>query len=223
MSFERQLARMAKASAHVVKRKRPTVQSLSNQVKVIKRNTKKEPRIVIQTEIAGTLNDTPVIVHVDPSAVGRGSNNITLEGHTAKWMSIRIKGWFKSVGAINSAGRLDVLLDRTPVQGTIAPFGDIYLPGVEAPMIVNNMLKPLNRKRFKILASFISAPTTSGAQPTFFFDRFIRLNHIMATEATTYTQANQIKNAILVAHWCDTDGTEPTYSYTIQCMCVDDN
>ncbi len=222
MSFERQLARMAKASAKVVKRQRPTVQGLSNQIKTIKRSTRKEPRVVIQTEIAGTLNDTPVIVHVDPSANGRHNSGIVLEGNSAKWMSVRIKGWFKSVGATNNVGRLDVLLDRSPVQGTIAPFTDIYSPGVEVPMVINNMLHPGNRKRFKILASFIACPTTGGAQ-TFFFDRFIRLNHVMYTEATTYTQANQYKNAILVAHWCDTAGGELTYSYTVQTICVDDN
>lgn len=195
-------------------RKKPAIQK---QLNTIKKKIKKEPWINVPPAVAGTLNDTPVIVHVDPAqALGSSSGNVT--GNSALWRSIRIKGWFKSVGAVNAPCRLDVILDKRPKKGTLATWAEIYAPD---PPTVNAFVHPDYIKRFKILASVICAVNTNDGQ-VFFFDRYIKLNRKIYGTGS-WTQANQESNAILIAHWTDSDGNEPTYSYSLHHVLIDDN
>ncbi len=200
------------------RRKKANVQ---NQIKNIKKQIKKEPRIAIQTKIVGTLNDTPVIVHLNV-VTGGTDNGIAIAGNTCKLMNVRIKGWFKSVGAANVPSRLDVILDRDPIPGTLPLQTFMYQPdeGVSTPVYA--MIHPKQKKRFKILASIIGNPVTAAEQITF-FDRFIKLNLVLVSKDGAWTQAGQQKNAILIVHWTEAAASEPTYAYMTQTVVMDDN
>lgn len=194
---------------------------VQKQINQIRKKLKKEPKITVHNQVVGTLNDTPVVYHV-PLGSGTGSNGVVLTGANAILKSIRIKGWFKSVGAANAPGRLDVILDRTPVEGTSATYDQIYYP-LEAAITVNSMINGERKHRFKLLASIVANPVTNDGQ-TFFFDRYIRLNHKVCTDTPdTFGVDNQTKNAIIIVHWTDAAANEPTYGYVIQDCMMDDN
>ncbi len=210
-----------KREARLKRLEKPTIAKVQSQVTTIKRKLKKEPLIVIQSVLQGTLSNVPVVVHINPSA-GGATNQVELEGSKATIRSLRIKGWFKSVGVNNVAGRLDVILDRTPTAGTIATFDQIYSPAAGAGSI-NSMMHPQYKSRFKLLASFKGMPNTNDGQ-LIMFERYIRLNHIIATKnLSTYVQNDQIKNAILISHWADNAANQPTYNFITQTTVVDDN
>ncbi len=191
--------------------------------KSLKKQVKKEPRIAIGSYTEGTLSETPVIVHYDVHAGGAGTNGVSIDGVTAVLRSLRIKGLFKASSATSVPCRLDVVLDRRPVPGTVAVYNDIYRPVTASGRNINAMMSPLNKTRFKLLASFKGAPVTNDNQ-VIFFDRHIRLNHkIASTTANSYTQDNQTKNAVLIAHWAEEVANEPTYKYQIQTVLMDDN
>ncbi len=198
--------------------RRATVQE---QIKNIKQKIKKEPKITVHNSRAGTINDIPVIYHI-PLGSGTGSNGVGMTGAKAVLKAIRIKGWFKSVGTANRPTRLDVVLDRTPVVGTPAVYDDIYFP-LTAAVTVNAMVHGEKKTRFKILASIVSNTVTNDGQ-TFFFDRYIRMNHVVTTTTPDgYSSGTQMKNSILIIHWTDADASEATYSYVIQDVLMDDN
>ncbi len=203
--------------------KKPTVKNVQAQVKNIRKRLKKEPFISVKSDVSGTLDETPVVAHIDLYSTGAGSNGVVMEGMTATLKSVRIKGWFKSVGVTNVPGRLDIVLDRTPVAGTLATFNEIYLPASGAATSVNSMMKPAGKARFKLLASFRGSALTNDGQ-VFMFERYIRMNHKIASiTAQSYTQATQIKNAILIVHWADANANQPTYQYVTQVVLMDDN
>ncbi len=209
------------AGASAFRKRKPTVRGVQAQIKSIKRKLKKEMKITVHNQVAGTLNDTPVVLH-HVLGGGTGSNGVVLTGASAILKGLRIKGWFKSVGAVNAPGRLDVVLDRIPVEGTSATYDQIYYP-LAAAITVNSMIHGERKGRFKILASFRSNPVTNDGQ-TFFFDRYIRMNHKIFTDTPDlYGVDSQYKNAILIIHWTDAAANEPTYAYVIQDVIMDDN
>ncbi len=219
MPFGQLTARQRKLINAPFRRRRLPVQRQINQ---LKQRIKKEPLIAVQSPLDGTLNDTAVISHVVVST-GTITNGVTMDGMTATLKSLRIKGWMKSVGANNAPGRIDVILDRRPVGGTIATYDEIYAPHIAGGATVNAFISPDTKTRFKLLASFINAPVTNDGQ-VFFFERYIRMNHkIITTVDGQYTQAGQNKNAILIARWTDAAANEPTYQIMTQSVVLEDN
>lgn len=205
-------------------KKGETVQKLGKKVKNITRKLKKEPLLSVQSEVSGTLvrgTTPPTIVHVNPGITA--TNGITLEGMTAIIKGFRIKGWFASVGANNTGGRLDVILDRRPTPGTIATYDDVYFPASASGDTINSMTNGANKSRFKILMS-IRATSVTNDQQRYYFDRYIKLNHVInTTTEANYGQATQNRNAILIAKWGDTAANLMTYAYITSCTLVDDN
>ncbi len=191
------------------------------QFKNIRRRLKKEPKITVHNQVAGTLNDTPNVTHLTLGS-GTGSNGVVLTGASATLKSLRIKGWFKSVGVNNASCRLDVVLDRVPVEGTSATYDQIYYP-LAAAITTNSMVHGERKPRFKILASFRTNTVTNDGQ-MFHFDRYIKMNHKILTDTPDlFGVDNQYKNVILIIHWTDIAATEPTYAYVIQDVIMDDN
>ncbi len=193
---------------------------VQKQLNRIKQQIRKEPFINVNPVQNGTLDETAVITHQDLHG-GLNSGNL-LDGITVFLKSVRIKGWFKSVGATNVVGRLDLVLDRQPTPGTPATYDQIYYPVVGAATSVNGMMNPLHKTRFKLLASVRGAPLTNDGQ-VFMFDRYVKMNHKVATQGDgSWTQAQQTKNAVLVVHWADANANQPTYQYVVQIVGVDD-
>lgn len=196
-----------------VKRKPP----VQKQINSIKRQIKKEPSVFTQSELSGTLNATPVVSHLDPKA--GTSNGVPTEGNKARLRAVRVRAWVKAASAVPETARIDIVLDRRPVAGTIATFNEIYLP----VNTHNSMIHPLGFGRFKILSSFegmVSTSTNAGM----LFDRHIKLNLVLdTTTADSYTQATQNKNAILVVRWTTASASQPTYTIATKTMLIDDN
>ncbi len=201
---------------------KPTAKRVQAQLKGIRRRLKKEPKITVHNSVAGTLNDNGLAITHLSLGGGTGSNGVVLTGASAILKSIRVKGWFKSVGAANASSRMDIVLDRSPVQGTAATFDDIYYPLIGA-VTTNAMIHAENKGRFKILATFRANPVTNDGQ-VFHFDRFIKLNHkILSVTPNSFTVDTQYKNSILTILWTDAAANEPTYSFVIQDVIMDDN
>lgn len=198
--------------------------NLANQVKNIRKQLKKEAVIGIQAQVAGTLVATttpPTPVFVNPYVTRPAG--VAIDGITAILKSVRIKGWFASVGANNTGGRIDVILDRTPQLSAVADFDSIYYPLTASGNSINQMQNPENKPRFKILAS-IRATCVSNDQQRYYFDRYIKMNHKMVTSSEGNWDATVVsKNAILICAWADTDANQMTYAYTTQCVMMDDN
>lgn len=198
--------------------------NVQNQIKSIKKRIKKEPKVSVQSAVTGTLISvsTPATaVHVDVGA-GGSTNGVTLEGSRAMLKSLRIKGFFQAVGATSTGGRLDIILDRRPVAGTIATFNEVYYPDTGS-LGLNQMMLPINKGRFKLLASFRATSVTNENQ-RYYFDRYLKLNHVIETKSeANYNQTYQNKNAIIIFKWSDTAANNMTYEYVTQTVVLDDN
>lgn len=205
------------------RRGKPTVRKVQAQVTNIKRRLKKERMLAVQAEISGTLQQCSLpatAVHLNPA--GGVTNGVPLDGETATLKSIRIKGWFASVGATNTGGRIDIVLDRRPVKGTIATFDEVYSPPVASGDTINSMMYPRNKTRFKLLAS-IRATSVTNENQRFYFERYIKMNHIITGSNGDYAQANQGKNAIIIFKWGDTAANLMTYAYITQTVIEEDS
>ena len=189
---------------------KPSIKQVSKEVKEIKSKMKKEPLMAVETSsVTGTLNATPVVSHIE---VGSGfTSEVSIDGQKAILNSVRIKGYIKAGGSGVGNGRIDVILDRRPVPGTIATFSQIYAPTSGTLL---SSVRPDWGNRFKILATEWGY-VGSTSKPAIEFDRFIRLNLVVQTTSNSqgYTQSYQNKNAILVVHWTTETADQPLYAY----------
>lgn len=205
-------------------KKKPTVVGNQKQIKVIKSKLKKEPVMhADSTVVSAILSSTAVISHYD--LLGGIGNGVAVSGQQASLKRIRIKGEIRA--AANAAledGRIDVLLDRDPVPGTVATYAQMYSPTTTTS--IHGSIRPDAKNRFKILAS-IKGVFSNATQESIVFDRYVKVNLMVKSKTTTaaslFTQAEQIKNAILVCYWTTASSNQPTIKYLMSNIMIDDN
>lgn len=164
--------------------------------------------------VSGTLSAGATLTHID---VGT-SASVDLSGTEAYLKGVRIKGFIQANSTTPERWRMDVVLDRRPVPGTIATFTEIYTMNND----INSLVKHNNITRFKILASERGYVNTADVGHAF-FDRHVKLNLRICTKINgSYTQANQNKNAILVMLMTNATANQPTYAYQIRTVVLDD-
>ncbi len=163
---------------------------------------------------AGTLNATPVVVHQTLNTSATGS----FDGLECIVKSCRILFHVKAGSALPEYYRCDLVLDRKPTAGTIATVAQIYKGAAAIPLDIANQN---NRDRFKILRSFIGYVNTNDGGMAF-HQHHRRLNLKAETGSIgSYSQGNQIKNALLVVHWTGAAANQPTYTMQVRTCCVE--
>lgn len=203
-------------------KKKTNVIGLQKQVNTINRKIKKEAGIYAHAITAGTFSDTMSITHRVPTEDTGGSNGITMDGEKATLLWMRFRGFVQAASATPKSFRIDVVLDKLPVGGTTAT-RDLIYGGTAAPMTtLMNMKNPHYYERFKILMS-IAGIVSTGGKESYVFDRVLRINRKIETKSTTYAQANQTKNAILLVLWSDDAADQPTYQIGCTSCLIDDN
>ncbi len=196
MSFERRFARMAKASAKVVKRSALAI-AKSNRRK-IKNLTEVHQGITSNMETA--FNATPIVTFLIP--VG--------EGEKTQMTHVTLKGIIKRNVASDAIDdyRLDVVLDKAPagVKATSALVYGSATPELGDPH--NN----LTRGRFKILRSMIGAFGESGNGIAHRVVNWrIPIKRIVVSKtANSFVQDAIMTNAVYVFYWTTSANNQPT-------------
>lgn len=188
-------------------------QALKIAKKVDRKQKQQTEMAIVDKNVSGTLSAVGLVTHVD---VGL-SPTVTLEGTDAYIKGIRIKGHIEAQSTDSERWRVDLVLDRRPIPGTLATFSEIYTVNNDINSIVNKN----NISRFKILATergYVNANDVGQA----FFDRHVKLNLKICTKVQgSYVQSNQNKNAILVMVMTDATASQPTYAYQLRNTVLD--
>ncbi len=197
-------------------RKITTAQKALKIAKKVDKKQKQASEYSISTSVSttGTFNATPTVVHVD---VGLNETS-TLQGIEAFLKSFRFKGYVKAGSAVPENYRIDIILDRLPTPGTLATTNLIY-DGAVPP--INAMVVMTQLARFKLLRSlkgWVNTADNGGV----FLDAYIKLNLKLKTKtASTYTNATQLTNALLIVMWTDAAASQPTFEYYTRSVVLD--